>query len=317
MRHDIFNYLQSSGFDISMTSLANIQGKDYRAIFDFLLLTLDPSHPLSSNARFEDEFVPALKSLRYPFAHQIDNKWLAAPASMHSWPSLLGVLHWLAELCKVRGHLARRLTRIKILHCTQLRGHYLCNAHPTLQNPNDIPEEFDDPCDHQGLAFDYYEQAYTVWLDLIDDFVEPNQYLEDRYGLFKTLFFVVDNLYTIVARKDEGVQADLEERTNQLNQSKIEFDKLKSSAVSIPLSTGYISLSLVQAPVAKLQNENGLLTADSEKFRKILQQYEDRKKKLLDTIAYEKAEIATGGKALTNPDYQTLLIKFRLSFGAT
>jgi kinetochore protein NDC80 len=39
------------------------------------------------------------------------------------------------------------------------------------------------------------------------------------------------------------------------------------------------------------------LTADSEKFRKILQQYEGRKKKLLDTIAYEKAELATGGKS--------------------
>jgi kinetochore protein NDC80 len=104
MRQDILNYLQSNGFDISMASLSNIQGKDYRAIFDFLLLTLDPSHPLGQNARFEDEFVPALKSLRYPFAHQIDNKWLAAPASMHSWPSLLGVLHWLVEVCKVCRH---------------------------------------------------------------------------------------------------------------------------------------------------------------------------------------------------------------------
>lgn len=103
MRQDILIYLQSSGFDISMPTLSNIQGKDYRAIFDFLVLTLDPFHPLNTNARFEDEFVPALKALRYPFAHQIDNKWLAAPASMHSWPSLLGVLHWLVELCKVRG----------------------------------------------------------------------------------------------------------------------------------------------------------------------------------------------------------------------
>lgn len=58
----------------------------------------------------------------------------------------------------------------------------MSSGHPTLQIPSDIPEEFDDPCDHRALAFDYFEQAYTVWLDLIDDFVEPNQYLEDRYG---------------------------------------------------------------------------------------------------------------------------------------
>jgi hypothetical protein len=42
-----------------------------------------------------------LKALRYPFAAQIDAKWLAAPASMHSWPFLLGMLHWLVEIGKV------------------------------------------------------------------------------------------------------------------------------------------------------------------------------------------------------------------------
>ena len=38
-----------------------------------------------------------------------------------------------------------------------------------------------------------------------------------------------------------------------------------------------------------------LLKADSEKFQKILQQYEGRKKKLIDTIAYEKAELQREG----------------------
>jgi kinetochore protein NDC80 len=106
MRQEISSYLKSAGYEISLATLNNIQGKDYRAIFDFLVLVLDPCHPLNQNARFEDEFVPALKALRYPFAHMIDNKWLAAPASMHSWPALLGVLHWLVEACKVR-HLAQ------------------------------------------------------------------------------------------------------------------------------------------------------------------------------------------------------------------
>ncbi|TFK42900.1 HEC/Ndc80p family-domain-containing protein [Crucibulum laeve] len=246
MRQDILSYLQGTGYDIVMNTLINIQGKEYRGIFNFLMDHLDPFHSLNPNARFEDEFVPALKALRYPFSHQIDNKWLAAPASMHSWPSLLGVLHWLVELCKMRNE-------------------YLCSGHPTLQDPSTVPEEFDDSYDHKALAFNYYEEAYTVWLDLIDDFVEPNQNLEDRY-----------------AKKNERVQTDLEEQTSLLSQAKAEYSKLKSSA----------------APIAKLQNENGLLKGDSEKFQKILQQYEGRKKKLIDTIAYEKAELATGGAQL-------------------
>lgn len=101
MRQDVVNYLNSSGFEISMAMLANIQGKDYRAIFHSLVLTLDPYYPLKEGTRFEDEFVPALKALQYPFAHQIDQKWLAAVASPHSWPYLLGALHWLVELCRV------------------------------------------------------------------------------------------------------------------------------------------------------------------------------------------------------------------------
>lgn len=102
MRQDVHAYLNEAGFEISMQTLTSMQGKDYRAIFDTLVLTLDPFHPFKDGARFEEEFLPALKALRYPFAHQIDPKWLAAVASPHSWPYLLGVLHWLVELCKVR-----------------------------------------------------------------------------------------------------------------------------------------------------------------------------------------------------------------------
>ncbi|KAJ7694146.1 HEC/Ndc80p family-domain-containing protein [Mycena rosella] len=246
MKQEIAAYLKGGVCEIAQATLNNIQGKDYRAIFDFLVSTLDPYHPLNSNMRFEDEFVPALKALRYPFVQGIDNKWLAAPASMHSWPALLGVLHWLVEACKARAL-------------------YETSGDPTLQIPSGIPEEFDDPWDHQALAFDYYEQAYNVWLDMVDDFVEPNQNLEGRYG-----------------RKNEQAQMDLEEKTNQLEQSTIELRKLKSTA----------------PPVAKLQDENGLLKGDSEKFQKILHQYDLRKKKLTDQIATEKAELVTRGNQL-------------------
>ncbi|EEB98792.1 hypothetical protein MPER_01641, partial [Moniliophthora perniciosa FA553] len=127
-----------------MPRLADIQGKDYRAIFEYLIQCLDPSYPIDPSGKFENLFIPALKALRYPYVNLLDNKWLAAPASMHSWPALLGVLHWLVELCKMRER-------------------YLNSAHPTLQNTANIPEEFDESMDHRALAFEYYEQAYTIW----------------------------------------------------------------------------------------------------------------------------------------------------------
>lgn len=101
MRQDILFWLQSTDYDISMATLRDVTVKDFRAIFHHLVELVDPWHPFSPMARFEDEFMTALRALKYPFVHQIDVKWLVSPAAMHSWPTLLGMLHWLVEIAKV------------------------------------------------------------------------------------------------------------------------------------------------------------------------------------------------------------------------
>lgn len=101
MRQEIFSWLQATEYEISMQTLTSITGKDFRAMFQHLVSVADPAYPFDPKMRFEDEFQPALKALKYPFASQIDNKWLAAPGSMHSWPTLLAVLHWLVQVGKV------------------------------------------------------------------------------------------------------------------------------------------------------------------------------------------------------------------------
>ena len=102
MKKDIANYMQSLSFDITVNTLNSVTGKDFRSIFNILVEQLDPNHPLGQG-RLEDDFIPALRALKYPFAGQMDNKWLVTPASPHTWPALLGALHWLVELCKVRS----------------------------------------------------------------------------------------------------------------------------------------------------------------------------------------------------------------------
>jgi kinetochore protein NDC80 len=101
MRQDIVNWLLAHEYDISMQTLLNIHAKAYQSIFRQLVTLIDDEYAFLDGARLEEEVIPALKCLEYPFLSQVDIKWLAAPASMHSWPSLLGVLHWLVELGKV------------------------------------------------------------------------------------------------------------------------------------------------------------------------------------------------------------------------
>jgi hypothetical protein len=79
---------------------------------------------------------------------------------------------------------------------------YETSGDPTLQICSDIPEEFDDPWDHQALAVDYYAQAYTIWLDNVDEFVEPNQTLEDRYGYCCSFIIIYSHSNRLISSKE-------------------------------------------------------------------------------------------------------------------
>ncbi|KAG1778539.1 HEC/Ndc80p family-domain-containing protein [Suillus placidus] len=194
MKQEIYSWLQATEFDISMQTLSSITGKDYRAMFQHLVVIVDPGYPFDSRLRFEDECQPALKALRYPFAAQIDNKWLAAPGSMHSWPALLAVLHWLVEMGKARLN-------------------YLeSEDDPTLQIVDRIPEEFSDPIHHQALAFEYFSEAYVAFFHGADIFHEQDKALETSY-----------------AKKNERVVGDLEDKKALLAQRAKELDELRAS----------------------------------------------------------------------------------------
>lgn len=101
MRQDIVGWLQSTGFEIPNGILQNITGRDFGAIFQHLISLLDPQWPFRPQQRWEEQFLPPLKALRYPYVGSIDLRWLATPAAPHSWPTLLGVLHWVVEIGKV------------------------------------------------------------------------------------------------------------------------------------------------------------------------------------------------------------------------
>ncbi|KAH9977211.1 HEC/Ndc80p family-domain-containing protein [Lactifluus volemus] len=199
MRQDIVAWLQSTEYDMSMQTLMNITGKEYRNIFQYLISMLDPVYPFDHQARFEDEFILALKCIRYPFVGQVDPRWLAAPASMHSWPSLLGVLHWLTVMCKVRSE---RLVPSYISYSSHTQGrlHYMESEHPTLQFSEIIPEEFDDPHHHAALAFDYFAEAYESFFQ---------------------------------AKKNERIEADLEKQKAELAKVKAELEKLQTTPAPI------------------------------------------------------------------------------------
>jgi kinetochore protein NDC80 len=105
MWDDIVRWLKQTGFEGSDFRLSSINGHSFRAIFEHLVSAANssyyfpPPEDTREKAKWEAEFVAAVNWLRYPFP--VDVKWLAAPLTPHSWPSLLGLLHWLSDMGKV------------------------------------------------------------------------------------------------------------------------------------------------------------------------------------------------------------------------
>ena len=90
MRNSIFAFLQATNFPgiFSKQTLISPTAKDFKAIVEHLVGILDEDFRFGQRVgekekRFDEEVVPVLDALGYPFASTIDKKWLAAPASMH------------------------------------------------------------------------------------------------------------------------------------------------------------------------------------------------------------------------------------------
>lgn len=60
----------------------------------------------------------------------------------------------------------------------------MSSDHPTLQNPEKIPVEFDDNIHHHmALALAHNVASYERFLEGANDFMEQEKILEDRYGM--------------------------------------------------------------------------------------------------------------------------------------
>lgn len=101
-RQEIAAFLSSNGFNITAQAISNLSAKDFRTLYQELVQLLDSNWPFDPVQRFEDQFMQSLKALQYPYINPINVRWLSSPAAMDAWPTLLGVLHWLTEMGKVR-----------------------------------------------------------------------------------------------------------------------------------------------------------------------------------------------------------------------
>ncbi|CCM02890.1 uncharacterized protein FIBRA_05004 [Fibroporia radiculosa] len=139
------------------------------------------------------------------------------------------------------------------------RFHYVQSGDLTLQDSSQVPDEFDDINHHQALALDHYTRAYSIFLQGQDLFPEQERILEEYY-----------------AKKDERIVTQLDQQKEELKHVNLELESLEKAP----------------PPIQDLQKDNGFIKRDKAKFEEILRRCESKKKKLVDTLAREKAELA-------------------------
>lgn len=128
---DLVAFIVERGYDgaqMTARTLASASSKEFVSIFTFLLQRLDLSFEFASAGgggtggergggggagagagvaaggggarRFEDELPILLKMLGYPYT--MSRSALSAMGSPHTWPALVGVLHWLMNMVRLK-----------------------------------------------------------------------------------------------------------------------------------------------------------------------------------------------------------------------
>ncbi|CAM9852513.1 unnamed protein product [Pylaiella littoralis] len=93
--HKLMDYLLTHGYDqpLNKKKLLSPSGRDFNNITGFLFRQLDPNYMPSG--RFEDDVVPFLKMVGYPFT--ISKSSLAAVGAPQTWPKVMGAISWIVD----------------------------------------------------------------------------------------------------------------------------------------------------------------------------------------------------------------------------
>lgn len=93
----IMDFLSSTEYErpFSHALLSNPSLKDFQSIFRHIQSFIDPS--LEFTRKFEEEVSFFLKSIKYPYASEINRSQLIA-ITPHTWPVILSMLGWLVKI---------------------------------------------------------------------------------------------------------------------------------------------------------------------------------------------------------------------------
>ena len=125
----LVSFLSEYGYDqpISAKILTRPSGRDFNNIMSFLFQQYDPAWKPAPGSRFEDEVIPFLKAIGYPFT--LSKASLQAVGAPQTWPKALAAITWLIELLsydrELINHEAEQQDKRAAGDCDNLADHAL------------------------------------------------------------------------------------------------------------------------------------------------------------------------------------------------
>ncbi|KAL2063025.1 hypothetical protein VTL71DRAFT_6097 [Oculimacula yallundae] len=151
---ELLDYMAANNFEMEMKHpltqniIKSPTQKDFNFMFQWLYHRIDPSYRFQKS--MDQEVLPILIQLRYPFHKMITKSSLTACGSANSWHIFLGLLHWMMQL-------------------SQMLDGYAAN-------------HYDDACAETGvdvsgdrIIFGFLSGAYRDWLSMDEDAGDEDQ----------------------------------------------------------------------------------------------------------------------------------------------
>ncbi|KAG8758825.1 kinetochore-associated Ndc80 complex subunit ndc80 [Ceratobasidium sp. 428] len=226
-QHDILQYLQQRQYKypVTLRTLQSPTTKEFREIFIFLINdVIDPNFQWGRAGRkIEDDVILLLRDHRYRAVDSISKSSLTAVGTMHAWPAVLAMLHWLVNLSLLKLRLVEDMA----------------DNDPWLPAPvegNGKPRADSNP---DTVVDDYIAGTYRLYLSGEDQFPDQVQVLEDFFD-----------------RRSESANAQAETDSVAANKAASELQMLLSK----PTELVQAKAALEEAQKLKEQYTSGIET---------------------------------------------------------
>lgn len=203
---DIIQFLQEYNFSHQVTTkqLMNPTTKDFLRIFEFVYSFLNPNYKMAN--KHEEEIPQILKSLKYPFT--LSKTAMFSLGSPHTWPHILGALHWLTEIVKFAMH----VDVDQLLFSSGI--------------PQEMEDDFQELTESEVL-FRFVDKTYAEFMAGKDSFEDLEQELEQN--LKRATLGIAGDMEDL-ALEEKRLQNELhqlEQEPNQLSAAREKYDMVK------------------------------------------------------------------------------------------